>query len=261
MSRKASRKSNPLIRFKFVLIALAAALGLSLFGGEPQFVEARPLTCPVYASSTLPTKTQFHDLVVERGSIDAWYVYAPVSTRCQLQLGKGHYLYRAQWNVRLQLSKGWPIGVDYSENPSYSIDAHMLTIPATWFDIPPSGLTYFENQDDSGLGYSYMQPYSSAGDQTSKLTDLCVGERCTFTNESTGMFANVSDLAVPFIITQIHMCMTFSPRGPEGEAETEACGGDEDEAPGPWYAHPGVFGMPVTISGTMTFEPLWTWRR
>jgi hypothetical protein len=259
MSRKASQKSNPLIRFKFVLIALAAALGLSLFGAEPQFVEARPLTCPVYASSTLPTKTQFHDLVVERGSIDAWYVYAPVSTRCQLQLGKGHYLYRAQWNVRLQLSKGWPIGVDYTENPLYSYDASMMTFSAAWFDIPPSGLTYFEEQD-SGLGYPYMQPYSSAGDWQSKLTDLCVGERCTFTNESTGMFSNVSDLAVPFIITQITMCMTFVPRGPEGEAETEACGGNIDSGLA-YYAHPGVFGMPVTISGTMTFEPLWTWRR
>jgi hypothetical protein len=134
----------------------------------------------------------------------------------------------------------------------------MATGLAAGFDIPPNGLIHFEEQD-SGLGFSYIQPYSYAGDQYSKLTDLCVGERCTFTNESTGMFANVSDLAVPFIITQIHMCMTFSPRGPEGEAETEACGGDETA--GPWYAHPGVFGMPVTISGTITFEPLWTWRR
>ena len=255
MRRKSSRPAiTASMRVKSLLIALSAALALTLFGAEPQSAEARPVTCPVSTTSTLPIKSQYPGLVAALGEVGNWSIYAPVSTRCQSQLGKGHYLYRAEWTVRLQLTSGWPIGVDYTEVDSIYADARFQSGEIASFSIPPHGfaqLPYdtFEN--------SQMYPQSSRGVNESMLTDLCVGERCVFTIERTGHFASVRDDAIPMIYILIGSCFEYLPRGPEGEAETEDCAGEESRM----HAHPGTFGMQVTISGTMTFEPLWTWRR
>ena len=252
MSRKSSYVVSTSIRLKATLITIAAVLGLSLFGAEPQAAEARPITCTVSATSTLPTQAQFRDLVVDVPW--GWNIYAPVSSRCRTQLGKGQYLYRAVWTVRLQLSKGWPIGVDYSESPNSYKDAQMQTYETSFFSAPANGFAPAPYEIFEG---SFFTPQAVSGINESYLSDLCAGERCTFTTERTGQYGSVRSDAVPHIHTIVRVCMEYLPRGPEGEAETEDCGDSSSRK----HAHPGTFGMQVTVSGTMTFEPLWTWRR
>ena len=254
MPRKSSSVVGSSARLKTTVIAIAVALGLSLFGGEPQPAEARPITCTVSATSTLPSKSQFRDLVESLGEVNTWNIYAPVSSRCRTQLGKGQYLYRAQWTVRLQLSKGWPIGVDYSESLEYDEDAYMQTSETSFFSTPANGFAPPPYENFEG---SYFTSQAISGINESWLTELCVGERCTFSTERTGQYGSVRSDAVPHIYTTVRVCMEYLPRGPEGEAETEDCGDSSSRK----HAHPGTFGMQVTVSGTMTFEPLWTWRR
>lgn len=236
-----------------MVIAVSAALGLTLFVNEPLDVEARPITCPVSATSTLPTKTQFRDYVTANGPVYTWAVHAPVSARCQSQLGKGNYLYRAQWTVRLQLTSGWPIGIDYSESTEWDRDALMQSWESSFFTTYGNG---FETAPVDNFEISHLLTTSSSGVNQTFLSELCFAERCTFSIERTGQFASVRDDAIPHIYTLIYPCMNYVPQGPEGEMETEACLGS-----GSRYAHPGTFGMQVTVAGTMTFEPLWTWRR
>ena len=254
MRRKSSRPAiTASMRVKSLLIALSAALALTLFGAEPQSAEARPITCSVSATSTLPTKTQFRDYVTANGPVYTWAVHAPVSARCQSQLGKGNYLYRAQWTVRLQLTSGWPIGIDYSESTEWDRDALMQSWERSFFTTYGNG---FETAPEEIFELSGLWTQSSSGVNETYLSELCFAERCTFSIERTGQFASVRDDAIPHIYTLIYPCMNYVPLGPEGEMETEACLGS-----GSRYAHPGTFGMQVTVSGTMTFEPLWTWRR
>lgn len=253
MSRKSLTVVGSSTRLKATFITIAAALGLSLFGGEPQPAEARPITCPVSATSTLPTKTQFRDYVTANGPVYTWAVHAPVSSRCRSQLGKGNYLYRAQWTVRLQLTSGWPMGIDYSESTRWDRDALMQSWERSFFTTYGNG---FETAPEENFEVSNLFTLSSSGVNETHLSELCFAERCTFSIERVGQFASVRDDAIPHIYTLIYPCMRYVPLGPEGELETEACLGS-----GSRYAHPGIFGMQVTVAGTITFEPLWTWRR
>jgi hypothetical protein len=156
----------------------------------------------------------------------------------------------------MQLKSGWPRGIEYL----HARDAQF----ATWLnyaskvDPPQNGFTesnYYGDRWD----YSSVQMSARNGRTQSFLSELCFAERCSYDIEETGLFGTVSGTVMPIARADVDMCFVYVPQGAEGVAETVRCrngyGGRD------YYAHPGTFGMQVTLSGTMTFEPLWTWRR
>lgn len=256
-----------------VLIAGVLLVATLNFAVEPSPVEARSITCPISTTSRLPTKSQFQALVASEPDYEGdsaqfngarsgvWQVWAPISTRCQNLLGKGVYLYRAQWTITLQLSSGWPIGRDYSEDPNQIKDAFLQDL---------FGAAFYSEKLSNGFMDLY-EPYGPIDqwDELSinstsfwdgdliPLTELCFAERCAFVREAVGEYTSITGSSIPYAAASINMCFPYTPLGAEGEAETELCTAFGQDK----YAHPGTFGMQVRLSGTMTFEPLWTWRR
>jgi len=276
MSYKVSRIREAMGAYKgriTGIVAVALLAGTFGFAVEPSPVEARSVSCPISISSRLPTKAQFNDLVAAQPEYEGsgaqfsgarggrWEVWAPISARCQAQLGKGTYMFRAMWTYRLQLESGWPIGRDYSESSDPIKDATLSDglragSDPSYFVSGFSKLTspYLDGQNLDYLEYGSMKGYL---EEWTGLTERCFAERCTFEREVIGQFSSITGETVLAAYAFINMCFPYSPLGAEGEAETELCttfGGDR-------YAHPGTFGMQVTFTGTITFEPLWTWRR
>jgi len=255
--RQTPRSSRKLPGILIAAILLVAALG---FASEPSPVEARSITCQISVTSRLPTKAQYHDLVAAEVAAQnedgepffvrggQWHIFAPVPSRCQALLGKGQYMYRAQWSVSMRLASGWPIGIEYVNSRDAAFTSHLGSyepLPANGFYTPWAPPEYYPLVESGKLGR-----------MRAPLTDLCFGERCVFTIEETGTHGRISGNSIPAIHTLIEMCFRYRPQGAAGLAETEPC-----NEPGNYHAHPGTFGMQVTVSGTMTFEPLWTWRR
>lgn len=240
---------------------------------EPSPVEARSITCPISATSSLPTKSEFHALVAAEPDYEGdsaqfngarsgvWQVWAPISTRCQNLLGKGVYLYRAQWTITLQLKSGWPIGRDYSEDPAQIKDAFVRDSFGAAFNSEKLSNGFMDLYEPYGPIDQWdnltIDSRSFEDDGFIPLTELCFAERCAFVRESVGQYTSITGSSIPFAAAFINMCFPYTPLGAEGEAETELCTAFSQDK----YAHPGTFGMQVRISGKMTFEPLWTWRR
>jgi hypothetical protein len=245
-------------------------------GVNPVPADARPLTCTFSASSVLPTKSQFAALVSEDPNAEnrIWAVLAPVSRSCQNALVKGQYIWRGTWTTTLQLRSGWPIGKDYSEgegDPYYyrpddalfhqsimykSPTRANLLQPGFYGDTLRSEVA--QNVFSDPLEWEVMDTKAFVGHywKDTRLTELCHAERCRFTTTRTGQFSSVSGAGIPTVVAEIGMCMLFVPDGVAGEAETESCKGNSENL----NAHPGTFGMQVTVSGFLVFEPLLTWR-
>jgi hypothetical protein len=275
MRHRNFRTITPLsISFKMRMILFIAVISFTLFGTEPPIAEARPITCPVSATSTLPTKAQFQALIDAEPDYEGdsaqfsgarsgrWEVWAPISARCQRNLGKGVYRYRMIWTTSLQLAKGWPIGVDYSESPEpENHDAVFFEGHGAVFnsDVFTNGFFDINQQSSPPGSYDNFQDYSIQGESENyfvPLTELCFAEQCQFSRESTGVYSSVTGDSIPYIAAFVDMCFPFSPVGAEGLEETVLCtsfGRDQ-------YAHPGTFGMRVQVSGLMIFDPEWTWR-
>lgn len=213
--------------------------------------------CYFESSSRLPSKAEFEDQVASGGPAKKgwWWVIAPTLDRCQTIVGKGSYLYRARWNVSLQLKSGWPLGIEYLEYRDAamwtSIDLFSKSTPVkSGFNRP--------NFNGTRLDPLYMQRWGFAGDRDSYLTELCFAERCKFSMEETGLFSSINGAVEPIAHAQISMCFRYEPQGDAGFEETVRC---QEYSGTDSYAHPGLFGTTVTISGSILLEPLLTWRR
>jgi len=273
MSSKAPRKRTS-ARLVPILLTIALAT-VAWSGANPAPVEARPLTCSFSASSVLPTKSQFAALITEdpRAENRIWTVLAPVSRSCQNALVKGHYIWRGTWTTTLQLGSGWPIGKDYSESdgdpwfyrPDDALFYHSVLYKApTRASVLQPGFhgearsEMSQNLFSDPLEWEVMETGAvyGAGFRDVRLTELCFGERCRFSTTQTGRFLSVTGAGIPTVVASVGMCMLFVPDGADGIAETESCKGNSENL----NAHPGTFGMQVTVSGSLIFEPLLTWR-
>lgn len=254
------RKADPRIqRERITTLFAVTLLFLSiLLVGDPDPVDARPVSCPISGSSTLPSKATFTSLIDAEDSEarwGRWVIWAQISDRCKSSLGKGQYLYRATWTVSLQLKSGWPVGIDYQKR-----DARFWTGTTTVSKTaaPANGFTYGESYR-TRWSFSGASGLAHNGRDQSPLSELCFAERCTFTVEESGSYASVSGTDTIALQTYVDICFTYIPQGAEGLAETVKC--HDVAGPRDYYAHPGTFGMNVRVSGTLEFEPLWTWRR
>ena len=229
---------------------------------NPTSVEARPITCSISASSRTPSQTEFANLVAVDPTYNGarsgrWVMWAPLAARCKSLIGKGQYAYRAQWTVRMRLNKGWPIGVEYRQNRDARFSTELWAIQDA--QNVSNGFTYDYSNRASRWGYGAKSSLASEGRTRSYLTELCFAENCAFTIEETGTFGSVTGSDIFSVRAVIEMCFLYAAEGPEGEAETVRCRSGYRGMH--FNAHPGTFGMQVTVSGSVTFEPIWTWRQ
>jgi len=156
----------------------------------------------------------------------------------------------------MQLKSGWPIGIEYQHMQDAKFETHLISISddASLRD----GFTYMEGFNER-WDYSGTMSTAQLGRTVSFLSELCYAERCSFAIEQTGSFSSVTGTSMPGVIAFVDMCFLYIPQGAGGAAETVRCRSGYNGRD--YHAHPGTFGMQVTVSGTMTFEPLWTWRR
>jgi hypothetical protein len=157
----------------------------------------------------------------------------------------------------MRLNSGWPIGIEYRQRHDARFQSGLWTLADT--QRVQNGFTYNESNRISRWEYSSLTSLASYGRDRSFLTELCFAENCAFKIEETGVFGSITGDDSLAIRSVIEMCFRYTPQGVAGAAETVRCrtgyGGRHT------HAHPGTFGMQVTVSGSVTFEPIWTWRQ
>jgi hypothetical protein len=266
-----NRKTIPssVMRSAAVVFVLAIFLaGLNLVSPSP--TEARPLTCRFGSESTLPTREQYQELTENQTDVGPdeqldgarsgiYRIFSSVSSSCLRRLSSGSYHMRAQWTVRMKLLSGWPESSEYSEYPSFG-DANISTYFSIYkpYNNVESGFT--NSASDVGLtellsrAYGSYQTLASSGLNELQLTELCYSETCRFSYELVGIVGDTDGQNIYGIDTHVAMCFRHVPADLE---LTVLC----SEAASNYYAHPGTFGMTVSIQGSITFEPSWLFRR
>jgi len=266
ISRSTPKSVVSLTAVIIVLVLCMAALSLV----SPSPTEARPLTCRFGSDSRLPTQEQYQAMVDDQEDVESgkeldgarsgtYRIFSPVSSSCLRKLSSGSYHMRAQWTVRMQLLSGWPESSEYSEYPGKR-DAYFATSFSIYkpYDNVNSGFVYAASEIDSSellnRAYSGYQPLAGSGQTELQLTELCFAETCRLSYELVGIVGDTDGQNIYGIDTYLHMCFSHVPADPE---LTVLC----SESVPNFYAHPGTFGMNVSVQGSITFEPAWLYRR
>lgn len=244
------------------LLAGVVAAGATLWmSGDPAPVSAAPFTCRISQTFVMPTMEVLAEEYGE-GHIPEFFNFAAgVDARCRSRLVKGVYVYRAKVTMSTRLNAGWP--GDLYEYPQ-SIDSSFRLFPGY-----THGADRFGNQSSPKslpaalypLQWGYTGALPPSGTWTSELTELCVGERCTFGSEHTGTFSDPTgegDFGIELDID--YACV---PMEPDDLTQTIRCrdaGEDFPMYPGTYF-HPGLSGAEFSVNAELYFEPLMTWRR
>jgi len=262
------------------ILVIAGLVGSVLFldlASNPAPVTAAPFTCRISKTFTLPTMAQLTEqyggVHMSATSPEPEYVIPPqfsfaagVDSRCRRNLTKGLYVYRMKVTTSTQLSTRWP--EDISEYPQ-ALDSSFRVFPVFTFYSPnaESDLndlgspildwpTTLQQLQSGNLGSLQAQ-----GTWSSELTELCIGERCSFTSEHGGTFFQPTtggDFGL-----QLDVENACAPIVPIDLAETILCseaGPYPGEKPATYF-HPGLSGARFTVNATLLFEPLMTWRQ
>ena len=262
------------------VLVIAGLIGGLVFLGatsDPAPVTAAPFTCRISKTFTMPTMAE---LTEQYGavrtsatspepevSIPSQFAFvAGVDSRCRRNLTKGLYVYRMKVTTSTQLSTRWP--EDISEYPQ-AFDSSFRVFPIFTFYSP--GVENDLNDWGSPLvdwpsTLQQLQPgnlgsLASQGAWWSELTELCIGERCSFTSEHGGTFFQPTtggDFGLQLDVD--NACARIVP---VDLAATILCREAElwDGGESAYYFHPGLSGARFTVSATFLFEPLMTWRQ
>lgn len=252
------------IQVPIVLVALVIALALiGGLGAEPAPVTAAPFSCRLVKTFQMPTLEELVELYGDDEIPGGSSFLAGLDSRCLRNLVKGTYVLRMKATVTTQLAAGWP--EDAAEYPQGD-DATFTVLPvytrpdaggdrglndtgATLVLSPPESLQYV------GWGMGALPAYGVA---YSPLTELCVGERCRFESEQSGIVfepTGAGEYGLTLLIEGT--CGRIIPVSPES---TVQCREGTDDEPATYY-HSGLSGTLFTVNAEFLFEPLITWRR
>ena len=241
---------------------------------SPTPAAAAPFTCSLSTSFRIPTKAQ---LIAEYGyPVPGTSMYAGefpsplnffagVDSRCLRNLTKGTYAYRASITVGTQLESGWP--EDVSEYPqetdsSFAVfPVHTVYNGTTTHDLDQLG---YPRGMWEAIALTQLRPGNAGalnpqGTSYSELTELCVGERCTFKSEHAGFFFDPSgggDFGIELDINDA--CLPITPASTD---DMLWCRSSTTTTALDYYFHPGLAGARFTVAATFLFEPIMTWRR
>ncbi len=262
------------------VLVIAGLIGGLVFLGatsDPTPVAAAPFTCRISKTFTMPTMAE---LTEQYGgvrtsatspepevSIPSQFSFvAGVDSRCRRSLTKGLYVYRMKVTTSTQLSTRWP--EDISEYPqgadsTFSIfPVYTRYSPDSESDLSDFGSPISIWTDSyRQLGEGNSGALSSQGTSYSPLTELCIGERCSFTSEHGGTFFQPTtggDFGL-----QLDVDNACAPIVPVDLAATILCREAQlwDGGAPAYYFHPGLSGARFTVNATFLFEPLMTWRQ
>ena len=263
------------------VLVIAGLIGGLVFLGataDPAPVTAAPFTCRISKTFTMPTMAE---LTEQYGAVrtsatspdsevsipSSFSFVAGVDSRCRRNITKGLYVYRMKVTVSTQLSTRWPEDISeypqaedstfgifpvYTQySPDYESDLSDFGSPMTFFW--PSGLRQLQEGNAGALG--------TQGTSYSPLTELCVGERCSFTSEHGGTFFQPTtggDFGL-----ELDVGNACAPIVPVDLAATILCREAElwDGGQRAYYFHPGLSGARFNVNATLIFEPLMTWRQ
>lgn len=252
------------IRVPVSIVALGVALALiGGLGAEPAPVTAAPFTCRLTKTFQMPTLEELVELYGDGQIPDQSSFLAGLDSRCLRNLVKGTYVLRMKATVTTQLSEGWP--EDAAEYPQGE-DATFVVMPVYTRPSPggdrglnDAGESLVVSPPESlqivGLGMGALPAFGVA---YSPLTALCVGERCRFDCEQSGIIfepTGTGDYGVTLALEGT--CQRIIPVSPES---TIQCWEGTGEEPSTYY-HPGLSGTEFTVNAEFLFEPLITWRR
>jgi len=264
------------------VLVIAGLIGGLVFLGAtagPAPVTAAPFTCRISKTFTIPTMAE---LTEKYGgvrtsatspdpevSIPSQFSFvAGVDSRCRRNITKGLYAYRMKVTVSTQLSTRWP--EDISEYPQGVDSAFMIFPVYTQYspdyesDLSDFGSPVTVWRGDGGyrqLNEGQVGSLGPLGTSNSPLTELCVGERCSFTSEHGGTFFQPTtggDFGLELFVDN-----ACAPIVPVDLAATILCRDAElwDGGQPAYYFHPGLSGARFTVNATFLFEPLMTWRQ
>jgi len=253
-------------KIRVPMLVVAGVLGVLFFLGvssDPTPVTGAPFTCRISKTFTMPTMDELLE-IYDTPPIPSGYTFlAGVDARCLRNLVKGTYVGRMKATVSTQLATGWP--EDIAEYPQGQ-DATFSLLPVYTAPSGPGerglndlGGSMVTSSPESlrviGWGPGSLHGYGVA---YSQLTELCVGERCTFESEQSGIYfepTGIGDYGVMLLIEDT--CQRIVPIADD---LTIMCRDVSEYGPASYF-HPGLSGARFTVSAELYFEPLMTWRR